>query len=113
MMIDMVRMNVPDEVRDEVVQILRSIRGPTRALRGCVRCGVYEDMDADGAIVLCTEWSSHEDHLEFLRSAQFASVLIAVELLRDSPQFAFYEVECREGLEAVRAARVRDGARGE
>jgi quinol monooxygenase YgiN len=96
--------------RSEVIEILRSVLGPTETQPGCLRCQISEEEGSDRAIMFCGYWESEEALREHVRSDRYLRVLAACELSRLPPEFCFYDVSKTEGIELIRQVR---GSKGE
>jgi quinol monooxygenase YgiN len=88
-----VRMLVPREKRAEIEHALRSRVAPTRAVRGCLDCRVYRELDGEEALVLVELWQDHAAWQCYARSDSFRQVLMLVELLPEPPEIAFRQID--------------------
>jgi len=95
--------------RLEVLEILRSVQGPTLAQPGCESCRIYEEQGAERAILLCEHWESEGSLQEHVRSELYGRVLAAVELSHRAPEFCFYHVSVRRGMDLIEEIRGRSG----
>ena len=103
------RVVVPESKRREVLQALRSLRGPTEAHGGCRGCRVYRD-DSDDALLLVQEWSTQSALDQYIRSDLYRTVLAVIETAHEPPDIRFDTVARRAGMEIVEAAREGQGA---
>ncbi|MCK5137452.1 MAG: antibiotic biosynthesis monooxygenase [Bacteroidales bacterium] len=88
-----------------VVDILRSVIGPTRLRSGCMDCSVYTDQGEGQTILYFEQWQSREFLDRHIRSELYFRVLSAMELAREPPEMYFHEVSETRGLEYVEALR--------
>jgi quinol monooxygenase YgiN len=93
------------EKRAEILQILTSIKEPVQAIRDCLDCCVCQEDSGDGMIVYLEQWQSWEAFMRHLRSEAYAKILEAIELSREMPSVAFFEVSSIKGMDLLNAVR--------
>jgi quinol monooxygenase YgiN len=98
------------EKRAEILQILSSIKEPVQAQSACLDCRVCQEDPGDGMIVYLEQWQSWEAFMRHLRSETYAKILGAIELAREMPSVAFYEVSSIKGMDLLNAVRSEKGA---
>lgn len=91
--------------RFEVLEILRSVQGPTLAHPGCQGCRIYEEQGPEHSILLCGLWESETALHEHIRSGFYRRVLSAVELSSRAPEVCFHHVSATEGMELIEKLR--------
>lgn len=99
------KIELPDHRRSEVLELLRSLRNPTRAEPGCVDCNVYQDMHNENVVVLEEVWESRMDLDRHIRSHRYRYVLALMEAASKPPEIRFQTISHTAGMEVVRAAR--------
>jgi quinol monooxygenase YgiN len=92
---------------EEICDAFRSLMGPTRARRGCLRCELYTGWPGPNTVLLESLWKTREDLVQHLQSDRYKSVLQLVETSLEQPVIEFFIVFRREGLEIVEEARKR------
>ena len=105
MVISTLRIVTLPQSRAEVVRTLAAQLGPTSVQPGCLRCDLYHDVENQGAITLVEDWESQTELNLRLRSEEYRSVLVAIELSQEPPVIHFDTVIGRAGLEIVASAR--------
>ena len=105
-----VRMQIPSQMRDEVLGILGSLSQKTRYEPGCISCRVYRGEEEEDGILLEELWSDEEQMEHHLRSSEFYKVLLVSELSRTPPEFRFETVLRSSGIETIVKARTSPGA---
>jgi quinol monooxygenase YgiN len=95
---------LPDR-RDGVIEVLRSVQGPVRALSGCVAFDVWVEQDADFAIVVTERWESQEAFDAHIRSETYRRLLEAIEFSGCQPDIRFEHVSVSGGMEVVERLR--------
>jgi quinol monooxygenase YgiN len=93
------------EKRQEVLDILLSMKGPTRAMGGCLSCGIYVEHGDDQAIVYIEEWRTADDMFRHMRSSLYARLLEGIELSKMVPEVCVYEIASTCGLELIEQVR--------
>ena len=93
----------------EVLEILRSVLGPTEAQPGCRSCHIYEEDGPNHATVFCGQWESEAALQEHICSELYLLVLVACELADRPPEFCFHHVSRTQGIELVHKLRGGSG----
>ena len=89
----------------EVLEILRSVLGPTETQPGCLSCRIYEEDGPDQATVLCGHWKTSAALQEHILSDLYLRVLAACELSDQPPEFCFHHVSKTQGIDLVHKLR--------
>ena len=89
----------------EVLEILRSVLGPTETQPGCLSCHIYEEDGPDRATVLCGHWETEAALQEHIRSDLYRRVLAACELSDRPPTFCFHHVSRTQGMDLIHQLR--------
>lgn len=105
MLLTMVKISPSPGKKQEVLDILMSVRGPTLAVSGCLECGIYEEHDEDYNILYLETWQLRTEMIDHIRSALYTRVLRALELSGRQPEISFYEVSCIQGIELIEGVR--------
>ena len=95
----------PPSRHQEVLELLRSVKGPTQAQPDCMSYRVYEEDDPERSILLLEEWTSDVVFYEYIRSELFRRVLAALELSRCAPEVAIRHVSNSDGLDLIQRLR--------
>lgn len=96
---------VSNEKRADVLNIFRSVLGPTKVEPGCVSCFLCQDLMDEYRLRFTTEWRIHEDLDSYLRSTLYRSVLIAIDLAAEAPEINIHIISETHGLEYIAAVR--------
>jgi quinol monooxygenase YgiN len=105
MIIQTLRLVPAPERRREMLELLRSLQGPTLAQPGCCACDVYEELGPERAVVLVERWTTMPTLQSRLRSAAYARVLAAMEMSRSPPDVRFDHVCESEGMAVIEQSR--------
>jgi quinol monooxygenase YgiN len=93
-----VRMIAPPEKRAEIERTWRSRIAPTRALRGCLDCRLYREVDDEDALSFVELWHDHAAWERHALSDSFREVLVMLELSLEPPEIAFQTIQTTWGL---------------
>lgn len=93
------------ENKAEAITIIKSIAGPTSAVKGCAGFHLYREVGNDESLMLCEEWESMETIEHHIQSREFHKILAVMELAKSAPQISFNNVRAREGFELVERLR--------
>jgi quinol monooxygenase YgiN len=105
MFLAMVKISPLSGRRQEILDILHSVRGPTLAASGCLASSILEEQDDELSIVYLEEWQSRTELIVHIRSPLYARVLKALELSERQPEICFYEISGIEGLDLIAGVR--------
>jgi quinol monooxygenase YgiN len=105
MIITTIRMTVPHEKRQEMLQTVSTLTGSVRKERGCRACDFYMDTENADAFLLMEEWDTQEDFDRHVRASAFSALLGALTLLYERPDVRINAVADRSGMEKIKAVR--------
>jgi quinol monooxygenase YgiN len=111
MIIGTIRILPPPERRADVLEVLRSVQGPVRALPGCAACDIYDEQGPDAAVVFVERWESQAALDAHLRSETYRRILGAVEFSGRQPDIRFEHVSASEGMELIERSRSPSGTK--
>jgi quinol monooxygenase YgiN len=100
-----IRMLISSEKAKEALDILRPMAERTRIVPGCISCRVYRDVQEDHAIMIEELWRSHEELERHLRSSDYRSILLVVEMAEGPPEIRFNVISDSTGFETIEKAR--------
>ena len=106
MIIATIRMLVPHEKRQELLQTVGMLAGTVRKERGCRTCDFYIDTENTDSFLLIEEWDSQENFDRHVRAAPFSALLGALTLLKNRPDVRINDVADTAGMEKIKALRV-------
>ncbi len=104
-----IRMKISPQKRGEVLRILRSTVEGDKILPGCLSCRIYEDLQEDNVIMFEEMWSSEEELEQHLRSDEYRTVLLALEMALQHPEVRFNRISGSSGIETIEKARTPIG----
>jgi quinol monooxygenase YgiN len=104
MMICNVTIKAENRSREEVLEILSSVRGPVEGTPGCVRCRIYQDMQNNDLILYEEIWQEEEHLYQHIRSDLYLKILTAMDLSGEPPKVEFSVVSRTAGMELIREA---------
>ena len=98
------RFVAPHEKRDEVLNVLRCLIGPTEVARNCLGCRLYCDADDEDVLTYCVLWGERADMEAHFRSARFRGLLPYIELSAEPPVVEVSRLEVVGGMDCIVAA---------
>ncbi len=104
------RLVVPPRRKAQVLQTLRSVRGPSSAQPGCVSCHILRDAEDENVVFYVEEWGSREQLERHIGGDHYLRLLEVAELSKEPPEIRFDTISRREGIELI--ASVRTAAAG-
>jgi quinol monooxygenase YgiN len=108
-----VRVVAPDERRSELVEVLRSLKGPTEVSIGCHACRILQDADDAAVLTYHVQWDTREELEDHFRSERFRRLLPYIEMSVEPPEVDVSEVQRVGGIEFLVAALSPDGQTSE
>jgi quinol monooxygenase YgiN len=109
MVISILRITSSPKLEARVLEILRSVLGPTQTQQGCLSCRIYEEKGPDHATLLCAHWDTEATLHEHIRSDSYRRVLAACELSKRPPEFCLHHVSRTQGMDLIEQLRVPSG----
>lgn len=104
MMQTCVRIVAPAEKIQEVVDVLRCLKGPTEVSKGCRTCQVLQDADDEGMLTYLVQWDTQDEAEEHFRSERFRRLLPYLEMSVEPPEVDVSAIDRIGGLEFLVAA---------
>jgi quinol monooxygenase YgiN len=83
------RMKIPARKRREARRILSSMIERIKPEEGCLGCRLYLDAREEGTLLFEEIWSSEKGFQLHLRSDEFRTVLLVVEMATTPPEIRF------------------------
>ena len=93
------RIVAPAEKIQEVLDVLRCLKGPTEVSKGCHVCRVLQDAEDKGVITYVGQWDTQDEVEEHFRSERFRKLLPNVELSVEPPEIEISAVNRVGGIE--------------
>jgi quinol monooxygenase YgiN len=104
MIISLVKITPPPAKKQDVLDLMNYILGPTRVIPGCLDCSIYEG-GADGSILFIEKWQSRVELNEHIKSNSYMSILTAMELSTSPPEILISESTESDGMELIKELR--------
>ena len=105
MVVMSLRVKAPAGRRDKILKTLGSVLGPTRVLRGCLSCRLYQDLENRNVLTLIEEWESQEALDRHVRSDHYRKILAVMDLASEPPEIQFRSVASMAGMERIEQLR--------
>ncbi len=94
----------PVEKREEVLDVLRCLKGPTEVSKGCRVCRVLQDAVDESTLTYLVQWETREDAEEHFRSERFRRLLPYIEMSVEPPEVEISDLDPVGGMEFLVAA---------
>jgi quinol monooxygenase YgiN len=108
MFVFLLKLAPDDSQKAQIVEMLRSVEGPTSAKPGNIGCGIFEGIEDDQPILYMERWESERDARPHIQSPQFERILAAMDLSADPPDVKFIEGSRMWGMDLVKNLRTRN-----
>jgi quinol monooxygenase YgiN len=105
MVITLLRVVVPTDKQEAVLEILSSVIDLTWGLPGCTGCVCYEEPKKDGAVLYMEQWESKEDLYRHIQSDLYLRLISVMEMAAEAPEIRFHEVSKTMGMELIETLR--------
>jgi quinol monooxygenase YgiN len=110
------RMRIPARKRKEARRILCSMIERIRLEEGCLGCRLYLDGQEVGTLMFEEIWANEISFRNHLRSDEFRTVLLVVEMAEAPPAIQFDRIAHSAGMDAIEGIRnranIKPGASG-
>jgi quinol monooxygenase YgiN len=93
------RIVAPEGKREELLDVLLRLKGPTEASPSCRACRIVQDVEDERVITYQVQWSTQDELEEHLRSERFRRLLPYIEMSLEPPQVDFSTVDPISGIE--------------
>ncbi|HJW29914.1 MAG TPA: antibiotic biosynthesis monooxygenase family protein [Saprospiraceae bacterium] len=103
-----IRMTMPSKKRDEALKILNSVAEQCRDAPGCLGCQTYADLNEKNILMIEDVWQSKEDLNVHLRSEEYLSLLLVLEMSLTQPEIRFEAISSSEGIGLIEKARMHE-----
>jgi quinol monooxygenase YgiN len=100
-----IRIVVLPKKYDEALKILKSTVEWNRIRLGCLSCHIYRDLQEKNVLMLEEVWKSEEDLNLHLRSDEYRSLLMVLEMAVKQPEIRFDTISSSAGIETIEKAR--------
>ena len=105
MVIELVGMVAPMEMREQLGSALSSFLGPTQVEPGCLSCVVYQDWSDPTVLYMESRWESMNHLIRHVRSEGYKKLLGLMELGAEPPTIEFLTVSEARGLDFIESVR--------
>jgi quinol monooxygenase YgiN len=103
-----IRMTMPSQKRDEALKILNSVAEQCKDVPGCLGCRTYADLNEKNILMIEDVWRSKEDLDVHLRSEEYLSLLLVLEMSLTQPEISFETISSSEGIGVIEKARTHE-----
>ena len=93
------RLVAPEGKREEILDVLLCLKGPTEALAECRACWICQDVEDDHVLTYLVQWDTQEDLEAHLRSERFRRLLPYIEMSVEPPEVSFGSIDQVRGIE--------------
>ena len=102
-----IRMLIPVQKQNEVLEILGSMTEQIQFEPGCISSRLYRDVQENRALMLEEIWSSEKYLQRHLSSDKFHTVLLVVEMAAEPPEIRFDMISYSTGIETIEKDRAK------
>lgn len=89
----------------DLLDVLRSITGPTVFKQGCIQSTIWQNPDQSGMFLLQEEWHTLAELEKHIGSLLYRRLLAAMELCIIKPEVVFIDGNSNYGMEWVEEVR--------
>ena len=100
-----IRMRIPPKKNCEVLEVLRPLAERIKVNPGCLGSHLYRDLQEEDVLMFEQRWRSEEDLKLHLRSNDYRTVLLLMEVALTQPEICFEVVNHTSGFETIESAR--------
>jgi quinol monooxygenase YgiN len=101
-----IRLVIPSKKRHEVMDFLNGMVQITRLRQGCIHSRLYRDANEEQTLMLEELWRSEDDLNHHLRSNEYHSLLMIMEMSLDPPEIKFHTISGSTGIETIEKVRL-------
>lgn len=104
MIISSITISTSKNNKNEILDILLSVKEPTEAKPGCVRTFVCNDAFNGAQVIYIEEWINKQSLVSHIRSPLYRNILAALDMSVKEPIICFYSTCEVEGMELIAKA---------
>ena len=93
------RIVAPEDKRQEILDVLLCLKGPTEMATGCRACRILQDVEDDRVLTYLVQWDTQDEIEEHLRSERFRRLLPYIDMSLEPPEVAFSTIDKIQGIE--------------
>jgi len=93
------RIVAPEGNREEILDVLLCLKGPTEVAIGCRACRILQDVEDDHVLTYFVQWDEQKKLEEHLRSERFRRLLPYIEMSVEPPEINFSTIDKTQGVE--------------
>ncbi len=93
------RIVAPEGKREEILDVLLCLKGPTEVARGCRACRILQDVEDDHLLTYLVRWDTRAEIEDHLRSERFRRLVPYIEMSLEPPEVDFSTIDKIEGIE--------------
>jgi quinol monooxygenase YgiN len=93
------RIVAPEDKRQEILDVLLCLKGPTEMARGCRACRILQDAEDHRVLTYLVQWDTEQEIEEHLRSGRFRRLLPYIEMSMEPPEVVFSTIDKIRGIE--------------
>jgi len=93
------------EKRQETLDVLLTLKGPSLAEPGCLCCCLYDEHGEEPGILYMEQWRSLPELEHHLKHNNYSRILEVMELSSQPPEISFHETGTRWGFELIEKVR--------
>lgn len=98
-------MKISPQKRGEILKILRTLVEVCGYETGCFNCHIYGDLQETDVFMFEQVWRAEDDLKQHIRSGEYHTLLLALELALQQPEIRFNVISSSTGIETIRKAR--------
>jgi quinol monooxygenase YgiN len=93
------RIVAPEDKRQEILDVLLCLKGPTEVAGGCRACRILQDAEDDHVLTYLVRWDTQKEIEDHLRSERFRRLLPYIEMSLEPPEVDFSTIDKIQGIE--------------
>lgn len=93
------------ECRQDILDILQSLKGPLNVRQNCLTCDFYENQESDENILYLEQWTSKEALYDHISSDLYRRILMVMEMAMEEPKLYISEADSVQGIELIKKLR--------
>lgn len=105
------RIVAPSAVHAEVLEVMRSLKGPAETTAGCRDCRILVDSEDESLVTYVVRWDTAEELVEHFRSDRFRRLLPYIEMSLTPPELEIHGLDRLGGIELLLSALAAEGDR--
>ena len=101
MIISSINILCEKDKKNDILEILSSVKGPTEGRAGCISCCIYEDIKDSNNVYYVEVWKNEEALRRHIHSKNYRNILAVIDMSCKRPDIKFSQIFAEDGISFI------------